>query len=91
MFFSADRKGNRIFPENTYGNTLSIRTVRIGSESLKCREYAQGEYLHFEDSNARAVDCHNENGSFYASFYGDKDSISDFYATMQSIRTEARP
>ncbi len=86
MSFRTTRARERALPEDLRGETLSVRTLQFGAESVRCREYIQ-VFLNFtEDKDTRAVDCRNASSSFSASFYGDKGSVPEFYRTLQNIR-----
>lgn len=79
MSFRSTRLGHWSPPERLRGETLSLRTVAVGNESVRCREFA-----HYTD--AVGVDCRSTDGTFSASFYGDKYSVDVFYRTLQRVR-----
>lgn len=88
MNFWVARNRGQFFPENRDGETISVRTFQLGSETLSCREYVHVS-SHFEnDKDLRACDCRNVSGTFEASFFGDKSSVPEFYRTLQNIRVE---
>ena len=86
MSFAVATAREQPFSIDPRGDTLDVRTFRLGGETITCREYFH-IFKHFrEDTDARAVDCDNSTGTFSASFYGDKDWIPDFYRTVENVR-----
>ena len=90
MNFWTARDPAESFPERRVSAAIAFHTFLIGSESISCREYAH-EYLYIhEGKDLRAVDCRNADGAFSASFYGDKNSLPEFYRTLENVRVNAR-
>jgi hypothetical protein len=90
MNFWAARNSAQSFPESQEGETLGLRKLQIGGESIICREYAH-RFVHIEEGeDLRTVDCRNADGAFSASFYGYKNSLPEFYRTLENVRVNAR-
>ena len=89
MSFSASRKRIQAYPAAARGQTLAEHRVPLANEWLDCREYVLVRGETDEDQDARAVDCRNADGTFLASFYGDRGSIPTFYQTLATIRSGA--
>lgn len=65
----------------------SVRTIHVADRSVECAEYVHVfPHLAFDQEN-QAVTCRSAGGKFFASFYGDKSSVPEFYETLQSVRT----
>lgn len=86
MSFSFPRDSEGPFREG--GEALAIRTFQIGNESVICREYVRVSSHITEDPNNQAVDCRSATGRFFASFYGNRSSVSEFYETLRNIRQQ---